>query len=55
MMLRGVPAFTMIAIVGLGIQAEAQTPCQEYLRLRNVATEGAYRHRSAAERFIMRP
>ena len=39
MMLRGVPAFTMIAIVGLGIQAEAQTPCQEYLRLRNVATE----------------
>ena len=39
MMLRGVPAFTMIAIVGLGIQAEAQTPCQEYLRLRNAASE----------------
>jgi hypothetical protein len=35
----GVPAFTMIAIVWLGVQAEAQTPCQEYLRLRNAATE----------------
>jgi hypothetical protein len=39
MMLVGVPAFTMIAIVGLGVQAEAQTPCQEYLRLRNAANE----------------
>ena len=29
----------MIAIVWLGVQAEAQTPCQEYLRLRNAATE----------------
>jgi len=35
----GVPAFTMIAIVGLGIQAEAQAPCPEYLRLRNAANE----------------
>ena len=35
----GVPAFTMIAIVWLGVQAEAQTPCPEYLRLRNAATE----------------
>ena len=34
-----VPAFTMIAIVSLGVQAEAGTPCQEYLRLRNAATE----------------
>ena len=34
-----VPAFTMIAIVWLGVQAEAQTPCPEYLRLRNAATE----------------
>jgi hypothetical protein len=39
MTLVGVPAFTMIAIVGLGVQAEAQTPCQEYLRLRNAASE----------------
>jgi hypothetical protein len=39
MKLIGVPPFTMIAIVWLGVQAEAQTPCQEYLRLRNAATE----------------
>lgn len=30
---------TMIAIVSLGVQIHAQTPCQEYLRLRNAATE----------------
>jgi hypothetical protein len=36
----GMPALTMIAMVWLGVvQAEAQTPCQEYLRLRNAATE----------------
>jgi len=35
----GVPAFTMIAIVWLGVQAEAQTPCPELVRLRNAATE----------------
>jgi hypothetical protein len=29
----------MIAIVGLGVQAEAQAPSPEYLRLRNAATE----------------
>ena len=39
MTLVGVPAFTMIVIVGLAVQAEAQTPCQEYLRLRNAANE----------------
>jgi hypothetical protein len=39
MALRRLPAFTMIALVWLGVQAEAQTPCQEYLRLRNAATE----------------
>jgi hypothetical protein len=33
------PAVTMIAIVWLGVQAEAQTPCPELLRLRNAATE----------------
>ena len=32
-------AFTMIAIVGLGVQAEAKAPCPEYVRLRNAATE----------------
>src|SRR5215467_7844188 len=39
MTLRGVPAFTMIAIVGLGVQAQAQTPCPELVRLRNAASE----------------
>jgi hypothetical protein len=39
MTLKAVPAFAMIAIIGLGVQAEARTPCQEYLRLRNAATE----------------
>src|SRR2546428_13638076 len=39
MALKGVPAFPLIAIVGLGVQVEAQTPCPEYLRLRNAATE----------------
>jgi hypothetical protein len=39
MTLRGVPAFTMIVIVGLGVQAEAQTPCSELVRLRNAANE----------------
>jgi len=39
MTLRRVPAFTMIAIVGLAVQAEAQAPCAELLRLRNAASE----------------
>jgi hypothetical protein len=40
MKLIGVSVFTMIATIWLGvIQAEAQAPCQEYLRLRNMATE----------------
>ena len=39
MTLIGVPAFTMIAIVWLGVQAEAQAPCPDYVRLRNGATE----------------
>ncbi len=39
MMLKAVAASTMMTIVGLGIQVEARTPCQEYLRLRNAATE----------------
>jgi hypothetical protein len=39
MTLKGVLAFTMIAIVGLGVQVEAQTPCPELVRLRNAATE----------------
>jgi hypothetical protein len=41
MTLRRVPAFafTMIAIVGLGVQAEAKAPCEELVRLRNAASE----------------
>jgi hypothetical protein len=38
MWLKGVPVFTMIATVWLGVQAEAQTPCPELVRLRNAAT-----------------
>jgi hypothetical protein len=38
MKLIGVPAF-MIAIAWLGVQAEAQAPCPDYVRLRNAATE----------------
>jgi len=39
MTLKAIPAVAMITIIGLGVQVEAQTPCQEYLRLRNAATE----------------
>ena len=39
MTLKAMPAFVMITIIGLGVQVEARTPCQEYLRLRNAATE----------------
>jgi hypothetical protein len=39
MKLIGVPAFTMIAIIWLGVSAEAQTPCPELVRLRNAANE----------------
>jgi hypothetical protein len=38
MTLKGVPAFAMIATVGLGVQVEAQTPCPELVQLRNAAT-----------------
>jgi hypothetical protein len=44
MTLIGVPAFTMIAIVWFGVQAEAQTPCPELARLRNAATEAWMAH-----------
>jgi hypothetical protein len=43
MALKAVPTFAMIAIVGLGVQVQAQTPCPELLRLRNAATE-AWKH-----------
>ena len=43
MTLHRAAAFTMVALVGLTVQAEAQTPCQDYLRLRNAASE-AWRH-----------
>jgi hypothetical protein len=39
MTLRRVSAFTLIAIVGLAVQAEAQAPCPEYVQLRNAASE----------------
>jgi len=39
MTLMRVPAFTLIAILGLGVQVEAQTPCPEFLQLRNAASE----------------
>ena len=39
MTLKAMPASAMITIIGLGVQVEARTPCQEYLRLRNAATE----------------
>jgi hypothetical protein len=39
MRLIGVPAFTIIAIGWLGVQAEAKTPCPELVRLRYAATE----------------
>ena len=39
MTLKAVLAFAMIAIIGFGVQGEARTPCQGYLRLRNAATE----------------
>jgi hypothetical protein len=37
--LKGAAAFIMIAMVGLGVQVDAQTRCPELVRLRNAATE----------------
>ena len=39
MILIRVPICTMIAIAWLGVQAQAQPPCPEVVRLRNAATE----------------
>jgi hypothetical protein len=39
MTLKAILAFEMITIIELGVQVEARMPCQEYLRLRNAATE----------------
>jgi hypothetical protein len=39
MTLRRVAAFAIITIVGLGVQAQAQAPCPDVVRLRNAATE----------------
>jgi hypothetical protein len=39
MTLRGAPALTIIVLLGLGVQAKAQAPCAEVLRLRNAASE----------------
>jgi hypothetical protein len=38
-----VPAFTVIAVVALGIQAKAQAPCPELLQLRNAANQTWHR------------
>jgi hypothetical protein len=38
-MLNPLPAFIMIATLGLTVPADAQAPCPEYLRLRNAAAE----------------
>jgi hypothetical protein len=47
MTLRGVPAVTIIVLLGLGVQAKAQGPCAEVLRLRNAASE-AWKHAMSA-------
>ena len=47
MTLRGVPAFTIIVLLGLGVQAKAQAPCAELLRLRYAASE-AWKHAMSA-------
>jgi hypothetical protein len=39
MTLKRVLAFTMLENIGLGVQAHAQAPCPEVVRLRNTATE----------------
>ncbi len=39
MTLQGVTALAMVALIGLTVQVEARTPCQDYLRLRNAASD----------------
>jgi hypothetical protein len=39
MTLLGLSAFTMVALVGLAVEADAQTPCLELARLRSEAAE----------------
>ena len=39
MTLKAMSAFAVITLIGLGVRAEARTPCQEYVRLRDAATE----------------
>jgi hypothetical protein len=39
MTLIGLSAFTMVTIVGLAVEANAQTPCSELARLRSEAAE----------------
>lgn len=45
--MRGVPVLTIIVLLGLGVQAKAQAPCAEVLRLRNAAGE-AWKHAMSA-------
>ena len=46
----GVPAFTMVALFRLAVQADAQTPCPEWTRLRSEAVDGLTRV-PASERY----
>jgi hypothetical protein len=48
MKLIGLPAFTAIAMVCLGVQAEAQTSCPEPFRLRNAASDAMKRAMQSA-------
>jgi hypothetical protein len=47
MTLSGVPALTILLLLALEVQAEAQAPCAEVLRLRNAASE-AWKHAMSA-------
>lgn len=56
MTLRGVPAVTIIVLLGLGVQAKAQAPCAEVLRLRNAASEAwKYSYSRARDAHCERP
>jgi len=47
MTLRGVPVLTIIVLLGLEVQAKAQAPCAEVLRMRNAASE-TWKHAMSA-------
>jgi len=41
MALRGMTVLTMVALAGLTVQAGAGAPCQQYLQLRNAASDAS--------------